>query len=55
MYRCRLPSFRLPSTTHAFFVREIERAGGHLPAFVVQEFEDYLKCGLLEHGFLRVR
>jgi ribosomal protein S27E len=37
------------------FVHEIERAGGHLPQFVRQEFEDYLKCGLLEHGFLRVK
>jgi ribosomal protein S27E len=26
-----------------------------LPGFVRQEFEDYLKCGLLEHGFLRVK
>ena len=23
--------------------------------FVKQEFDDYLKCGLLEHGFLRVK
>jgi len=37
------------------FVQEIERAGGYLPGFVRQEFEDYLKCGLLEHGFLRVK
>ena len=37
------------------FVEEIERSGGHLPKFVRREFEDYLKCGLLEHGFLRVR
>jgi len=29
--------------------------GKTLPAYVVQEFEDYLKCGRLEHGFLRVR
>jgi hypothetical protein len=34
-------------------VEEIERCGGHLPNFVRQGFEDYLKCGLLEHGFLR--
>ena len=27
----------------------------HLPKFVMQEFEEYLKCGRLEHGFLRVR
>lgn len=36
-------------------MQEIEHAGGHLPGFVRQEFEDYLKCGLLEHGFLRVK
>ena len=34
---------------------EIERSGGYLPKFVRQDFEDYLKCGLLEHGFLRVK
>jgi hypothetical protein len=33
------------------FVQEIECADGYLPGFVRQEFEDYLKCGLLEHGF----
>jgi len=37
------------------FVEEIERSLGHLPRFVRQEFEEYLKCGLLEHGFLRVK
>lgn len=29
--------------------------GATLPGYVEQEFEDYLKCGRLEHGFLRVR
>ena len=29
--------------------------GRTLPGYVVKEFEDYLKCGRLEHGFLRVR
>lgn len=28
--------------------------GRHLPGYVVREFEDFLKCGRLEHGFLRV-
>jgi ribosomal protein S27E len=37
------------------FVHEIERGDGHLPQFVRRAFEDYLKCGLLEHGFLRVK
>ncbi len=29
--------------------------GRELPRYVQREFEDYLKCGRLEHGFLRVR
>jgi hypothetical protein len=29
--------------------------GTDLPAYVEQEFEDRLKCGRLEHDFLRVR
>jgi hypothetical protein len=29
--------------------------GRYLPDYVAREFEDYLKCGRLEHGFLRVR
>ncbi|TVS19266.1 MAG: hypothetical protein EA417_00980 [Gammaproteobacteria bacterium] len=26
-----------------------------LPSFVTHEFHDYLRCGLLEHGFIRVK
>lgn len=29
--------------------------GRSLPEYVQREFEDFLKCGVLEHGFLRVR
>jgi len=29
--------------------------GRVLPDYVRQEFEEYLKCGRLEHGFLRVQ
>lgn len=29
--------------------------GRELPRYVQREFEDYLRCGRLEHGFLRVR
>ena len=32
-----------------------EAQGRPLPAYVQREFEDFLKCGRLEHGFLRVR
>ena len=30
-----------------------ERSSRPLPAYVEQEFREYLKCGLLEHGFAR--
>lgn len=26
-----------------------------LPEYVQREFEDFLKCGILDHSFLRVR
>ena len=37
------------------FQAELVRHGNHLPAYVTKEFDEYLKCGRLEHGFLRVR
>ncbi len=37
------------------FVAEIEADGGELPAFVRDEFEAYLRCGIPANGFLRVR
>ncbi|MEW8347339.1 MAG: IS91 family transposase [Candidatus Thiodiazotropha taylori] len=37
------------------FKQHLEAQDTYLPCYVEQEFEDYLKCGRLEHGFLRVR
>ena len=37
------------------FQKHLERQGKQLPAYVIQEFEDFLKCGCLQHGFLRVQ
>ncbi|MFT6752511.1 MAG: hypothetical protein ACJA2O_002698 [Candidatus Azotimanducaceae bacterium] len=37
------------------FQAEMGRQSKHLPKFFTQEFEEYLQCGRLEHGFLRVR
>ena len=34
--------------------RERAEEQGGLPKFVVKEFEEYLRCGLLEHGCLRL-
>jgi hypothetical protein len=36
------------------FREQAEEAGG-LPRFVVREVEEYLRCGRLDHGCLRLR
>ena len=37
------------------FQAELASHGKHLPAYVTKEFDEFLKCGILEHGFLRVK
>ena len=37
------------------FQAELASHGKTLPAYVTNEFDEFLKCGILEHGFLRVR
>jgi hypothetical protein len=37
------------------FATLMAEQGKELPGYVQREFDDYLKCGRLEHGFLRVR
>jgi hypothetical protein len=37
------------------FQAELANHGKYLPTYVTKEFDEYLKCGRLEHGFLRVR
>jgi ribosomal protein S27E len=37
------------------FRAQLAQKGVTLPDFVEQEFDTYLACGRLEHGFLRVR
>ena len=40
----------------ATFLAQVEaKTGAGLPEFVKDEFEAYLECGILAHGFLRVR
>jgi hypothetical protein len=47
--------YALVERYHSELVAAREAAGRPLPKYVQQEFEAYLKCGRLEHGFLRVR
>ena len=37
------------------YAAHLAEQGGELPSYVQREFEEFLKCGRLEHGFLRVR
>ena len=39
----------------ATFLADVNAGGGQLPAFVLDEFDAYLRCGIPAHGFLRVR
>jgi uncharacterized CHY-type Zn-finger protein len=46
--------YQLVEEYYPAFKAHLEVQGTALPHYVEQEFEDYLKCGRLEHGFLRV-
>lgn len=37
----------------SFLEQFTEETGSPLPDFVVKEFDEYLRCGILAHGFLR--
>jgi len=47
--------YRLIEKHYPALVEQLEFQGKSLPTHVHREFEAYLKCGRLEHGFLRVR
>ena len=49
------PLYQIVETHYPEFLARLEAEGGSVPHFVQQEFDDYLKCGLLERGFLRVK
>jgi len=37
------------------FLEHLQERDAALPRFVTDEFKDYLRCGRLEYGFVRVR
>ena len=47
--------YQLVSKHYPVFRQKLAEEGRMLPGYVRREFEDYLYCGRLEHGFLRVR
>ncbi len=46
--------YQLVEQYYPAFVEHLAARERSLPAHVQREFEDYLKCGRLEHGFLRL-
>lgn len=47
--------YQLVEAHYPAFVAQLATRGTPLPEYVQREFTDYLRCGRLEHGFLRVR
>ncbi len=47
--------YQLVNEYYPQFIEQLTLQGKTLPNHVQQEFDAYLKCGRLEHGFLRVR
>ena len=47
--------YRIVEEYYPAFTAHLALQGRELPGYVQCEFEDFLKCGRLEHGFLRVR
>ncbi len=47
--------YQLIARYYPAFKDRILAEGRTLPGYVQREFDDFLKCGRLEHGFLRVR
>jgi Transposase zinc-binding domain len=48
-------AFKEARRGYAAFLARLTAEGRTLPRYVQHEFEAYLKYGLLEHGFMRVR
>ena len=47
--------YRLVEQHYPAFKASLEARGQYLPRYIQQEFDDFLHCGRLEYGFLRVR
>ncbi len=47
--------YQLVAEQYPRFLELLAYQGRSLPHYVQREFEDFLNCGILDHGFLRVR
>lgn len=54
--RKRLPLYQLVQEhVETFFAQVETETGSGLPVFVRDKFDAFLECGILAHGFLRLR
>ena len=51
----KTPLYQIVEQHYPALAEYLKAQGRPLPYCVQREFEGYLKCGRLEHGFLRVR
>lgn len=49
------PCYKIVQEHLATFVHEREFESRPLPQYITEEFEDFLKCGILSHGFIRLK
>jgi len=49
------PCYKIVQEHLSTFIAERDSEARPLPAYVIEEFEAYLQCGILAHGFLRLR
>ena len=47
--------YQLVRQYYPVFKASLEAQGQHLPRYIQQDFDDFLQCGRLAYGFLRVR
>ena len=47
--------YRVIAQYYPKLVEHLSREQRELPSYVQREFTDYMRCGRLEYGFLRVR
>lgn len=48
--------YKLVQANWLTFQQQVEQDLGYpLPDFVIKEFDEYLRCGILAHGFLRAQ
>jgi hypothetical protein len=48
--------YQIVQSNLANFIRQVEVEKGYLlPDFILKVFREYLECGILTHGFLRLR